>query len=104
VIEEIARLVVVACVEVERTITKFVIVEEAEFTKTPSPAARGERNAPPSVQLEAPSLVIHVPLTAQQPAVKFTPLANEEVAALDEKSALAMVVEALVMEKRVVVA
>src|SRR3989344_1862616 len=45
-----------------------------------------------------------VPLRAKQPAVRFTPLANEEVAREEEYRAFANVVDALVMEKRVVVA
>jgi hypothetical protein len=71
----------VAKVEVEFTMSRFVIVEEAEFTSMPSPAVSGERKAPPSVQLELPAAPpIHVPSTAQQPSVRFTPLAKEEVA------------------------
>src|SRR3989344_4475830 len=41
-----------------------------------------------------------VPAIAQQPEVRFTPLANEEVAAELEYRAFAIVVEELVMEKR----
>lgn len=54
--------------------------------------------------LPLPPPPTHVPFTAQQPAVKFTPFAKDEVAALEEKSALEIVVDAFVMEKRVVVA
>jgi hypothetical protein len=74
------------------------MVEEAELTSTPSPAARGERKAPPSVQLELPAPPpIHAPFTAQQPPVRLTPFANEEVARDEEKRALEIVVEALVI-------
>ena len=45
-----------------------------------------------------------VPLKEKHPPVRLTPLANDEVAALEEKSALEIVVDAFVMEKRVVVA
>jgi hypothetical protein len=47
---------------------------------------------------------MQVPCTAQQPAVRLTPLAKLEVAADEEKRAFAMVVEACVMENKVVVA
>lgn len=52
--------------------------------------------------LDAPP--IHVPCTAQHPLVRLRPLANDDVAALEEKRAFEMVVDALVMEKSVDVA
>jgi hypothetical protein len=101
----IARLVVVALVEVELVMSRLVIVEEAELMRTPSPACRGERKRPPSVQLDEPAPPpIQVPFTAQQPPVRLTPMAKEEVAAEEEYRAFEIVVDALVMEKRVEVA
>ena len=95
----------VAFVEVELMMSRLVMVEEAEFTKMPSPACNGERKRPPSVQLELPPPPpMQVPFTAQQPPVRLTPFAKDEVAAEEEKRALEIVVDAFVMEKRVVVA
>jgi len=99
------REVEVALVEVLVSMSRLVMVDDAELTKTPSPAVAGERKSPPSVQLELPPPPpIHVPFTAQQPPVRLTPLAKLDVAADEEKRALEMVVEALVMERSVVVA
>lgn len=58
------------------------------------------------LELELPPLLppIHTPPTAQHPPVRLTPLANEEVAADEEKRALEIVVEAWVMLKSVEVA
>ena len=66
------------------TVTRFVMVEDAELMRMPSPAVSGERYAPTSVQLDEPLAPIHVPAIAQQPLVRFTPPAKDEVAALEE--------------------
>ena len=47
---------------------------------TASAVSAGYMNSPPSVHSGAPSLIRHVPLTAKHPAVRFTPLANEDEA------------------------
>lgn len=68
------RFVEVAFVDVLLIISRFVMVLDAEFTSTPSPAASGERNAPPSVQLEdPPEPPTHVPLIEKQPPAMLRP-------------------------------
>jgi hypothetical protein len=77
-----AKFVVVAFVEVAFTVTRFVMVEEAEFTRMPSPAVRGERYAPASVQLEEPLPPTQTLFTAKQPSARLMPLAKVEDAVL----------------------
>jgi hypothetical protein len=103
VLPETVRLVVVASVDEEFTVRRLVMVLVPAFTKIPSPAVSGERKVPLSIQFEEPDPT-QIPLMAKHPPVRLRPLARDDVAADEEKSALEKVVEALVMEKSVVVA
>ena len=74
------RFVVVALVEVLFTVTRWVMVDEAELIKIPSVVVRGVRYVPASVQLdELPPT--QAPLIAKHPVLKFTPFENVEVPA-----------------------
>lgn len=77
------RLVEVAEVEVLLMMSRFVIVDDAAFTRSPSPTVMGERYAPPSIQFdEPPAPVIQVvPFTVKQLA--RTAHAKVEVADVD---------------------
>ena len=98
------RLVEVADVEVEVTIIRLVMVEEAELTRMPAfrvwravhvlalPRFKDATTAPVvgemvSVPLELETEEMaperHVPLTATHPAVTLSPLANVEDAAVE---------------------
>ena len=78
---ETARMELVAWVEVEKSIFKFVIVEVAELIKMPSEVVSGVKYAPWSVQFEDPPPPTQVPFTAKQPVDTLMPFAKVEVPA-----------------------
>ena len=104
--EETYAYVEVACVVVEVTISRLVMVDEAAFTRMPSPAVKGERKAPPSVQLLEPPPPIQAPSIAKHPSERSMPPAKVLVAftSVTAREPAIVVVPVPVMAKVLVVA